>query len=49
MSSEIDQKKLQQMWDRILHYLQNDSVGDRKDERIQKIMKIIDEVYRQCY
>ena len=49
MNSDIDQQKLQQMWDRILRYLQNDSVGDRKDERIQKIMKIIDEVYRQCY
>ena len=49
MSIELDDKKLEQMWNKILKYEQIDSIGDKKPQAIQKITKIIDEVYRQCY
>ena len=49
MSSDLDQKKLDLMWKRVLQYEQKESIGDKKNTSVQKIAKIIDEVYRQCY
>jgi len=49
MDREINQKKLDEMWDRILQYEKAEGLNKPKNTSVQKLVSIIDEVYRQCY
>lgn len=45
----IDQDKLEKMWRKILEYEKNDGMLDKDKTAVDRILKIIDEVYRECY
>lgn len=45
----IDQDKLEKMWRKILEYEKNDGMLDKDRTAVERIIKIIDEVYRECY
>ena len=45
----INQDKLEKMWRKILEYEKNDGMLDKDRAAVDRIIKIIDEVYRECY
>lgn len=47
--SEIDQAKLEKMWNKILEYERSDGMLDKDTEAVKRILAIIEEVYRECY
>ena len=47
--SNIDQSKLDKMWKKILQYEKEDGILDKDKTAVDQIMKIIDEVYSECY
>lgn len=47
--SDINPEKLEKMWKKILKYESEDGMMDKDTEAIKNIMKIIDEVYDECY
>lgn len=47
--SDFDQKKLDKMWKKILDYEKSDGMLDKDKTAVDQIMKIIDEVYSECY
>ena len=49
MDEELDEKKLNLMWKRILEYEKKDGVEKSKQTSVNKIISIIDEVFDQCY
>lgn len=49
MDAEIDLKKLDEMWSRILKYEKAEGSDKSKATSVQKLVNIIDEVYHQCY
>ena len=49
MDNEMDQKKFDEMWVRILKYEKAEGSDKSKATSVQKIVNIIDEVYHQCY
>lgn len=46
--ADIDKNKLDKMWNRILAYEKEDGMTDSDKISASKIMKIIDEVYKEC-
>ena len=49
MDERLDEKKFNEMWDRIVKYEKTEGVGKQKGTCVQKIVAIIDEVFDQCY
>lgn len=49
MEEKIDQKKFDEMWARILQYEKTEGSNKVKATSVQKLVNIIDEVFRQCY
>lgn len=47
--TDIDQNKLEKMWKKILEYEKGDGMLDKDKVAVDRIMKIIDEVYSECY
>ena len=45
----IDQNKLEKMWKKILEYEKDEGMLDKDRIAIDRILKIIDEVYKECY
>ena len=48
MMSDIDQAKLEKMWTKILNYEKSDGMIDSNKAAVSEILKIIDEVYKEC-
>ena len=46
--SEIDKSKLDKMWKMILSYEKGNGITDTNKTAVSEILKIIDEVYREC-
>lgn len=46
--NEIDKNKLDRMWVKILDYEKKDGMIDSNKTAVSEILKIIDEVYREC-
>ena len=50
MSPEIvNQTKLDKMWKKILEYEKDDGMLDKDRTAVDSILRIVDEVYRECY
>lgn len=47
--TELDQKKLDKMWKKILDYEKNEGITATKKSSVSKIVEIISEVYDECY
>lgn len=47
--SNIDQAKLDKMWRKILDYEKDEGMLDKDRTAVDRILKMIDEVYRECY
>ncbi len=47
--SNIDQTKLDKMWKKILEYEKDDGMLDKDRTAVDSILRIVDEVYRECY
>ena len=47
--SDIDQTKLNKMWKKILEYEKDDGMLEKDRTAVDRILKIIEEVYRECY
>ncbi len=46
--ANLDKDKLDKMWTKILAYEKGDGMTDYDKNATAKILKIIDEVYREC-
>lgn len=45
----IDQTKLNKMWKKILEYEKDDGMLDKDRTAVDSILRIVDEVYKECY
>ncbi len=46
--ADLDKSKLDKMWNKILAYEKEDGMTDYDKTATSKILKIIDEVYKEC-
>ena len=46
---EIDKSKLKKMWDKIIRYEKEDGMISSDKSSVSEIIKIIDEVYKECF
>lgn len=46
--SNIDKSKLDKMWKKILSYEKGNGVTDSNKTAVSEILRIIDEVYKEC-
>ncbi len=48
MAEEINQEKFEKMWNKILNYEKNEGMTVNDKTAAEKIVKIIDEVFKEC-
>ncbi len=47
--NDLNQNKIEKMWKKIMDYERGDGMIDGDRAAVENIMKIIDEVYKECY
>ena len=49
MTSEIDDEKLEKMWRKILEYEKEGGLSDSNSKAVNRIVEVINEVYKECF